>query len=183
MTPTYTIFRDAGLPTAEIALEEALWRFSHRLRTVDAGHPLAPRTELAKILKGPGAGDTRTPRTKAQLAVRRLPPVHSPALIPPTYPPGSRQDPTEGLPKEQAAEAFEGWYRTLPPGDVVVFTDGSQEGDKIGYGFAVFQNQKLLTSGCGRLDPISNNFDAEVVGAWKGLQSVTTVPSLSRQRI
>ena len=66
----------------------------------------------------------------------------------------------------------------------MVFTDGSQEGDKVGYGFAVYQNKKLLSSGCGRLDPISINFDAEVEGAWKGLQRVITAPpSFSRQRI
>ena len=182
-TPTYTILRDAGLPTAEIALEEALWRFSYRLRTVDAGHPLAARTEPPKITRGPGTGGTRAPRTKVQIAARRLPSVHRPVLVPPTYPPGSRQDLTKGLPKKQATEAFKGWYQTLPSEDVVVFTDGSQEGDKIGYGFAVYQNQKLLTSGCGRLDPVSINFDAEAVGAWKGLQNAITAPSFSKQRI
>ena len=119
-----------------------------------------------------------------QIAARLLPEIRRPVLISPTYPPGSRQDPTERLPKEQAAKAFENWYNALPPMDVVVFTDGSQDGDKIGYGFAVYQNKKLLSSGCGRLDPISINFDAEVVGAWKGLQRVITAPpSFSRQRI
>lgn len=107
-TPTHTIFRDAGLPTAEIVLDEALWRFSYRLRTVNKGHPLTIRTRLTKIPRGPGAGGMRTPRTKVQIAARLLPPIHRPVLVPPTYPPGSRQDPTEGLPKEQAAEAFEG---------------------------------------------------------------------------
>ena len=119
-----------------------------------------------------------------QIAARLLPEIRRPVLVSPTYPPGSRQDPTERLPKEQAAKAFENWYNALPPMDVVVFTDGSQDGDKIGYGFAVYQNKKLLSSGCGRLDPISINFDAEVVGAWKGLQRVITAPpSFSRQRI
>ena len=183
-TPINTIFRDAGLPTAQAALDEALWRFSYRLHTVDEGHPLAKRAEPSKIARGPGAGNTRPPRTKVQIAARLLPEIRRPVLVSPTYPPGSRQDPTERLPKEQAAKAFENWYNALPPMDVVVFTDGSQDGDKIGYGFAVYQNKKLLSSGCGRLDPISINFDAEVVGAWKGLQRVITAPpSFSRQRI
>ena len=74
-TPTNTIFRDAGLPTAQAALDEALWRFSYRLHTVDEGHPLARRTEPSKIARGPGAGGTRPPRTKVQIAARLLPAI------------------------------------------------------------------------------------------------------------
>ncbi|RYO81946.1 hypothetical protein DL766_008345 [Monosporascus sp. MC13-8B] len=183
-TPVPTIFRDAGLPTAQMALDEALWRFSYRLQTVDEGHLLAKRTEASKITRGRGAGGTRTPRTKVQIAARLLPSIRRPILIPLTYPPGSRWDRTGGLTKRKAAEAFEDWYRELPSSDVVVFTDGSQEGNKIGYGFAVYQDRKLLSTGCGKLDPTSINFDAEVVGAWKWLQYViTALPSLSRRRI
>ena len=115
----------AGLPTAQAALDESLWRFSYRLHTVDEGHPLAKRTEPSKIARGPGAGNTPPPRTKVQIAAKLLPAIRRPVLVLPTYPPGSRQDPTERLPKEQAANAFENWYNSLPLRDVVVFTDGS----------------------------------------------------------
>ena len=92
---------------------------------MDEGYPLAKRAEPSKIARGPGAGNTRPPRTKVQIAARLLPEIRRPVLVSPTYPPGSRQDPTERLPKEQAAKAFENWYNALPPMDVMVFTDGS----------------------------------------------------------
>lgn len=105
---------------------------------MDESHPLAKRTEPSKIARGPGAGGTRSPRIKVQIAAKLLPKIRRPVLVSPTYPPGSRQDPIERLPKEQAAKAFEKWYNSLPLRDVEVFIDGSQEGDKIGYGFAVY---------------------------------------------
>ncbi|RYO76081.1 hypothetical protein DL764_010307 [Monosporascus ibericus] len=113
-----------------------------------------------------------------------LPPVQRPILVPPRYPSGSREDPTQGLTKEEAAKAFETWHAALPPDDVVVFSDGSQDKTEIGYGFAVYQNKRLLGTGRGRLDPCSTVFDAEVVGAWKGLKHVVTgPPKISRKRI
>ena len=42
-TPTVTLFRDAGLPSAEVALEEAKLRFAMRLQTIDEQHPLVRR--------------------------------------------------------------------------------------------------------------------------------------------
>lgn len=38
------------------------------------------------------------------------------------------------------------WYNALPPRDVVVFTDGSQEGNKIDYGFVIYQKRRLLAT-------------------------------------
>ena len=42
-TPTVTLFQDAGLPSAMVALEEAKLRFAMRLQTVEASHPLVQR--------------------------------------------------------------------------------------------------------------------------------------------
>ncbi|RYP45714.1 hypothetical protein DL768_007978 [Monosporascus sp. mg162] len=183
-TPTDTLYRDTGLPTAQIAVDQALWRFSYRLRTVDRGHPLAKRTELKPITRGRGAGGAQRPKTKVQTVARMLPPVQRPVLVPPRYPPGSREDPTLGMTKEEAAGAFRTWYSNLPATDVVVFTDGSQEGTDVGYGYAIYQGGRLLMTGRGRLDPCSIVFDAEVTGAWKGLQAaVSAPPDLSRRRI
>lgn len=182
--PTNTIFRDAGLPTAQIALDQALYRFAYRLRTVDKHHPLARRTELDTISRGRGAGGQQRPTTKVQIVARLLPPVQRPCLIPPRYPTGCRMEPTGGATKEEAAKSFHTWLSHVPREDVVVYTDGSQDGPEIGYGYAVYKNNEVLAQGKGKLHPISVVFDAEVVGAWKGLQhAIDLTPRISGQRI
>ncbi|KAJ3575723.1 hypothetical protein NPX13_g3935 [Xylaria arbuscula] len=52
-TPNRVVMRDAGLPTAEVALEQALYRQAWRLRTVDSKHPLAARQKLAYTKRAP----------------------------------------------------------------------------------------------------------------------------------
>ena len=183
-TPTSTIFRDAGLPTAQIALDEALHRFAFRLRSVDRKHPLAGRTDLEPIVRGRGAGGYQRPKTKVQRVARMLPLAQRPLLVAPRYPPGSRKDPTEGMTKEDAAKAFIEWQAALPARDVVIFTDGSQLETAVGYGFAIYADGTLKATGKGKLSPTSIVFDAEVVGAWKGLQHVTLeFPELMDRRI
>ena len=56
-TPNAALYRDAGLSSALIALEEAKMRFAAHLHTIDAEHPLARRTEIPLIRKGRGAGN------------------------------------------------------------------------------------------------------------------------------
>jgi hypothetical protein len=48
-TPTAMLFRDAGLPSIEAALEGAKLQFATHLRAIDTGHPLASCTVVAKI--------------------------------------------------------------------------------------------------------------------------------------
>jgi hypothetical protein len=43
------LFRDAGLPSIEAALEGAKLQFATHLRAIDTGHPLASCTVVAKI--------------------------------------------------------------------------------------------------------------------------------------
>ena len=45
------------------------------------------------------------------------------------------------------------------------------------YGYAVYQNQQLLRTGQGSLNPRSHAFDAEAVGAWQGLRDALNDPS------
>ena len=51
------------------------------------------------------------------------------------------------------------------------------------YGFAVYQNGKQLHTGRGSLHPTSHVFDAEAIGAWRGLQHTIRQPSLRIHRI
>ena len=63
-TPITTLFRDARLPSAAVALEEAKLRFAAHLRTIDADHPLARRTVIPKVTRGKGYRQLQRTRTK-----------------------------------------------------------------------------------------------------------------------
>lgn len=185
-TPIAILFRDSGIPSAEVALEEAKLRFALRLRTVDDRHPLTARTVTPIIPRGRGAG-TQRPKTKVQRIGALLPEVPRPILAPPHYSPGCREDPTGGLSKEEAAKAFKDWWAQLPPNTVTIFSDGSEqivEGAKrVTYGYAIYQGGRLLDEGKGSISPQSHVFDAEAVGAWKGLQHTMNRSDLRLQRI
>jgi ribonuclease HI len=187
-TPTATLFRDAGLPSAEAALEGAKLRFATHLRAIDTGHPLASRTVVAKINRGVKAGHLQRTQTKVQYLGSLLPEIPRTTLKAPHYSPSCRTDPTLGVDKKTAAKAFKEWWAQLPPSDVTIFSDGSEqytkEGEKrVTFGFAVYQNSKQLQSGRGSLNPISHVFDAEAIGAWRGLQHVIRQPDLNTHRI
>ncbi|CCE34857.1 uncharacterized protein CPUR_08796 [Claviceps purpurea 20.1] len=169
-TPNGLLCREAAIPTAEMALEECRLRFSVRLRKSAAGHPLASRADAPVFTRR---------KTRLQVATETLPKVERLVSALPRYPQGSNTDPTGGLSKSDAAKEFEAWYTALPRDDVVVFTDGSQnEKSQVGYGYAVYQNGKEI--GCGQASlpdfPHSVVFDAEAVGAWRGLQHVLRLP-------
>lgn len=93
-----TLFRDSGLPSPQVALEEALARLVLRLQTTDSGNLLVRR--IARVC------EQARPLTKLQAAGRLLPQVLRPILRPLYFSPGCRADLTKGLSKEQAAEAF-----------------------------------------------------------------------------
>jgi hypothetical protein len=111
--------------------------------------------------------------TKLQRVGKLLPGIPRPILREPHFSPGCRRDPTEGIPKKEAAECFKEWWRTLPPEDVTVFSDGSERHKDglrgVGYGFAIYQHNKKLSQGYATISAESHVFDAEAIGAWKGL--------------
>ena len=186
-TPTTVLFREAGLPSGHVALENAKLCFAVHLQTVDHSHPLAQRMKLPTIQRGTGAGGPQQPRTKVQRLGGLLQPVPRPLLVPPHYTPGCGVDPTGGLEKKVAAENFKLWWKHLSPQDVTIFSDGSEqyvEGIKhVIYGYAIYQNQRLLRTGRGSLNSRSHVFDAEAVGAWQGLRDALNDPTLRMQRL
>ncbi|RAL61072.1 hypothetical protein DID88_010413 [Monilinia fructigena] len=167
-TPTVTLYRDAGIPSAEAMLEEAKLRFALRIQTVDEAHPW----QVAK--------------TKVQRLGGLFPQVLRPTLRPPHYTHGCRVDPTGGVDKETAAAAFKTWWNDLPPDDVTIFSDGSEQYHErqkyVGYGYAIYQNRKQIGSGSGSINPISHVFDAEAIGAWRGLQHTLRMPQEVRSQ-
>ena len=187
-TPTVTLFRDSGLPSAMAALEESKLRFAMRLQTVDDQHPLVRRITPPMITRGRGAGSRQRPKTKVQRLGVLLPSIPRPQLRPPHFTTGCRVDPTSGRDKKTASAEFKKWWAALPPEDVTIFSDGSEQcidGDRhVGYGYAVYQDGRQIASGYGAINPLSHVFDAEAIGAWKGLQHTIRLPSnISQRRI
>ena len=88
-TPLTVLHRDSGLPSAEVALEEAKSRLAYRLKAVDKDHPLARRT----------APTGRKAVTKLQRVNILVPDFPRPVLREPHYYPGCRRDPTDGKSK------------------------------------------------------------------------------------
>ncbi|KAG0155361.1 hypothetical protein PDIDSM_936 [Penicillium digitatum] len=99
--------------------------------------------------------------------------------LPPHYSPGCRIDPTGGIDKATASKAFQVWQESLPPTDICVFSDGSeqwQEGIKyVGYGFVLMANGTQIDTGAGAINSRSHVFDAEAIGAWRGLERAIAV--------
>ncbi|RAL64638.1 hypothetical protein DID88_001671 [Monilinia fructigena] len=55
-TPTVTLYRDAGIPSAEAILEEAKLRFALRIQTIDEAHPLGTGMLSTRTGKQIGSG-------------------------------------------------------------------------------------------------------------------------------
>ncbi|RAL67167.1 hypothetical protein DID88_007945 [Monilinia fructigena] len=90
------------------------------------------------------AGSTRGPLTRIQRLGLLIPETQRSKLLRPHFSIGCRTDPTEGLTKEEAAQAFKEWWRQLPPEDYTIFSDGSEQTiDRkhcVGYGYAIYRN-------------------------------------------
>jgi ribonuclease HI len=173
-TPNHLLSREAGIPTAELVLEESRHRFALRLQKVPGQHPLTARIDIPTIRRGKGAGTTFRPRTCVQVAGALYKGSRRPVLTTPRYTKGSRLDPVQGT-KEDTAKAFQGWLETLTTRDLVVFTDGSKTEDGLGYGYTITRpdgrtGQVVTARGAASLDTCATVFDAEAVGALRGLQ-------------
>ncbi|KAI1667284.1 hypothetical protein L13192_07993 [Pyrenophora tritici-repentis] len=105
-TPNAVLLREAAMPSAQVALEEAKLRFAVHLRTIDDKHPLTNRTTLPLVIRGRAAGNRRIPRSKVQRVAQLLPATPRNVLASPHFSDGSRQDPTQGQGKDIAAQNF-----------------------------------------------------------------------------
>ncbi|KAJ2900039.1 RNA-directed DNA polymerase from transposon X-element [Zalerion maritima] len=167
-TPNETLYRDSGIPTEKIALEQARLRFGHRLLAVDKEHPLASRASRRPLPRGRGYGDLQPARTRLQRAAELLPEFPRPAFMPKQYPP-DRGPPTGNKSKKEAAEAFEAWLEDLPDTHIVVYSDGSKSATGgVGWGYAIYQDRNKIAQGKGRLGT-AEVFDGEAEGARHGL--------------
>ncbi|KAJ6439036.1 hypothetical protein O9K51_08440 [Purpureocillium lavendulum] len=79
--------------------------------------------------------------------------------------------------KDESAEEFREWLRSIPSETLIVYSDGSLSTEKAaGYGYVIHRNGLTLTSGSGRLGP-AEVFDAEAKGALEGLRAALNLPS------
>jgi hypothetical protein len=124
-TPKETLYRDSGIPTARVALEQSRYRFGHRLRAVDKEHPLARQAARRPFPPGRRYGELQPARTRLQLAAELIPEFPRPRYIPRQYLP-DRGPSTGGKSKREAAEIFRAWVKELPDSHIVVYSDGSK---------------------------------------------------------
>lgn len=173
--PNTAALRDARFPSGEVALEHHCLRCAFKLQANDKDHPLTARLAPELYKNGLRAGQPRAPRTRLHTAALESPSLPRPLLQRPRFTPGSNVDPTRGLDRKAAVVAHNAWHQGLPPSHTVVYTDGSEQNDesgrRVGYGFVVFSNGAQLTSGSGELHPEIHVFDAEAVGALRGLEA------------
>lgn len=170
-TPLPALCRDAGLPTARYALEKVRANFAVRLLKVPVGHPLAGRSLPRRVfqLRAPRRPRTRLSHTAAMIKIT-FPRLTNTG---PRFTPGAGSDPTGGVPKDRAAQAFKTWLLNIDAGSLIVYSDGSKTEHGVGYGFAVFRPMGTapLLTGQGSLHTDSTVFDAEAVGAWRGTKA------------
>jgi hypothetical protein len=168
-------------------LEEAKLRFALHLQVVDKNHPLTARIKISVIQRGRGTGALQKPHSKVQRLGMILPTIPRHTLIAPHYSPGCRTDPTNGIAKAEAAKSFTKWWDTLTDQDVTIFSDGSEQrtdGERfVTYGYAIYQAQTQIATGRGSLNPQSHVFDAEAVGAWRGLQHAIRLAPYGHRRL
>ncbi|KAI1506871.1 Dimer-Tnp-hAT dimerization containing protein [Pyrenophora tritici-repentis] len=85
-------------------------------------------------------------------------------------------EPSELLASAQLAEQAN-WLSSL---SLLIDICGEK---RVTYGFAVYQNRKQLQTGRGSLSSTSHVFDAEAVGAWRGLQHTIRQSEFNTRRI
>ncbi|KAI7908901.1 hypothetical protein M9X92_011929 [Pyricularia oryzae] len=96
-----------------------------------------------------------------------FPPLIPTPLSPPRYTPGSRKDPTGGKSKREAAKDFQRWAKQLGPNDIQHL---------VGYGFIVYRKGEITAQGSAALGGPCHVFDAETVGALRGLEAADANP-------
>uniref|UniRef100_L7J927 RNase H type-1 domain-containing protein n=1 Tax=Pyricularia oryzae (strain P131) TaxID=1143193 RepID=L7J927_PYRO1 len=90
-----------------------------------------------------------------------FPPLIPTPLSPPRYTPGSRKDPTGGKSKREAAKDFQSLIKTK---------------HLVGYGFIVYRKGEITAQGSAALGGPCHVFDAETVGALRGLEAADANP-------
>ena len=174
--PKTTLWHEAGVPPADLLLQQISERNANRWARLDVQHPITRSLTSDEYgiqqQNNPEATHRRTmafvrlfriANTAIQQERPRLLPLRFSAAI---FSEGAQDWPDE----EEGARRMRAWLADNPAGPIV-FSDGSKtEQDTTGFGFAVFRNGQLIDSGKTQRGK-REVFDAEVTGALQDLRS------------
>lgn len=146
--PISVLHREAGVPTAEIALEHTRHRLSLRTKTVDESHPFVKR--LPNSVSRAGRPISTTAWTRLQRTAALLPDFPRPKLTALRYAPGSREA-SNAITKKETAKEFVEWLETVPDEETVVYTDGSKTDKGTGYGYTIYRGLENVARGSDKL--------------------------------
>ncbi|KAI0997798.1 hypothetical protein K3495_g10391 [Podosphaera aphanis] len=169
-TPAAALYREAGLPPPEIALDSKLRQAALRIHRLDPRHPLRRRNMW--IL----SQQRRVSRLSGWAL--NLPPTEylDPLVDPPWQAKESWCSRTRRVTRTS---------RRLPEGipsqDMVIYSDGSRldsvSGPRVGGGVAILQAGRLICQKRIPLSPSLEIFDAEAVAALTALEIAVDLPS------
>ena len=116
-----------------------------------------------------------------------FPEITRPVLAAPQYTPGCLEDPTRDFDKNTAHKAFQEWLNQVSERDIVIYSDGFEIEENgiryVGFGYAIYQGTQAIHTGKGSISSVAHVFDAEAIGALKGLQRAAFCHTLGTQRI
>ncbi|PWI64383.1 hypothetical protein PCL_10521 [Purpureocillium lilacinum] len=183
-TPIAALHRGSGIPPIAQLLETRRMRFAARLKRVDEAHPLATRTlqpkppTIHRSIKLKYQMPREAFRTRFRRSDQLLPRSTRPLLLPHRF--NEHATPLQTASKDESAEDFRVWLRSIPRETLIVYSDGSLSTEKTaGYGYVIHRNGLTLTTGNGRLGP-AEVFDAEAKGALEGLRAALNLPNQRR---
>ncbi|KAM5344599.1 hypothetical protein ACJ41O_013134 [Fusarium nematophilum] len=187
-TPIPILHRESGIPPVLQLLEARRIRFAARLKSLDEAHPLVGRTApstppaIHRAIKRKYQTPQNSFRTRLRRADKLLTTRARPLLIPQRFD-SDQAIPLQTASKEESAMAFHQWLSMVPRHTLIVYSDGSlsKEG-AASYGFAIRQGDWSVLDGSGRLGP-AEVFDAEAMGALRGLKAALGHPDAATQDI
>jgi hypothetical protein len=72
--------------------------------------------------------------------------------------------------QEGGSRKFRDWEFQLTGREIVIYLDGPKQSGETGYGYVIYRNRARRAAGLASLDELSEVFDAEATGAWRGLE-------------
>lgn len=175
-TPSATLYRESGLNPAELTLEYLSRRAIIRTRRLDPYHPLFIKCH--RLASSP-------PVTRFSRMIRTIPP--SEQIDPLSIPPWERFSARNRLSAttldfsspDRKASIFRDFLNSLPKGDILVFTDGSNLPDgRAGIGFVIFQLDRQISSGSSPLGKNNQMCNIEVHAALQGIHTALNLPTI-----
>jgi ribonuclease HI/exonuclease III len=170
--PLPVLYRESGFLLPQLELEQIANSATVRIRRLDAYHPLRTRAEEV----------TQTGCQTTRFARRVLSLPESEQLDPLLYAPWTAKETRTaaqtrigapmGRTKKQAAADYLEFYRTIPPNDIQVYSDGSKlDNNQAGGGYTVSQAGKQLLRASFPFGTGKEVYDAEAEAALAGAKA------------